>query len=60
MVGMLYVRPILKRFMRDHSEEWKKIVIEERARRSKLFPQKPCPHEEAGKGDAQEGDVNTR
>ena len=26
---MLYVRPILKRFMRDHSEEWKKIVIEE-------------------------------
>ncbi len=59
-VGMLYVRPILKRFMRDHSEEWKKIVIEERARRSKLYPQKPCPHEPAGNDDAREGDLNTR
>ena len=52
IVGMLYVRPILKRFMRAHLEELKKVAIEERARRSKLYPQKPCPHEEATIDDA--------
>ena len=55
-VGMLYVRRLMKRFMREHIEEQKKLVVEERARRSRLYPQKPCPHEEAEVDDATETD----
>ncbi len=40
-VGMIYVRPTMRRFIRRHLEELKE-TIEERARRSKVYPQQPC------------------
>lgn len=39
--GVVYVRPLLKRFMRQHLIELKE-TIEARARKSKVFPQQPC------------------
>ena len=42
--GMLFVRPLVKRMMREHLAELRD-TIEARAVRSKLFPQKPCPSE---------------
>jgi hypothetical protein len=44
LVGMLYVRPTMKRFMRNHAEEVKQ-TIEARAARCKIYPQRLC-HEE--------------
>ena len=41
VIGVLYVRPTLGRMMRKHLAEMKE-TIEERARRSHLFP--PCVH----------------
>ena len=46
LIGVLLVRPMLKRFMRQHMEEMKES-IEARARRSKVYPQRPCDEEEA-------------
>ena len=48
LLGMLYVRPRLRRFMREHVEQMKQ-TIEERARKSRMFPQTPCPWEEASR-----------
>ena len=45
--GILYVRPTLRRMMREHLAELKE-TIEARAARSRMFPQKPCPAEEGG------------
>ncbi len=50
IVGMLYVRPMMKRFMRQHVEELKE-TIEARASRSKLYPQQPCDDEGASEDD---------
>ena len=50
LIGVLMVRPMMKRFMRKHLEEMKE-TIEARARRSKVYPQRPCDEEEAA-GDA--------
>ena len=47
---MLYVRPMMKRFMRQHVEELKE-TIEARASRSKLYPQQPCDDEGASEDD---------
>ncbi len=46
LIGMLYVRPVLRRFVRRHLIELKEIA-ETRAGRSKVFPQGPCPIHEA-------------
>ncbi|MBI2855432.1 MAG: SRPBCC family protein [Chloroflexi bacterium] len=46
LVGMLYVRPKLKRLMQGHLEEMKQ-AIEARAARSRAFPQQPCSPEGA-------------
>ena len=50
LIGVLMVRPMMKRFMRKHVEEMKE-TIEARAQRSKVYPQRPCDEEEAA-GDA--------
>ncbi len=39
--GIFYVRPLLRRFMHEHAHELKK-TIEERAKRSRLFPYREC------------------
>jgi hypothetical protein len=36
------VKPLLGRFMREHTHQLK-ATIEERAKRSRLFPYRPCP-----------------
>ena len=41
LIGMLYVKPKMKRFIREHVEEMKQ-TIEARAERSKKVPQQPC------------------
>ena len=41
IIGMLYVRPKLGRFMREHTAEMKE-AIEARAERSRMFPQQHC------------------
>lgn len=41
LLGMVYVRPLLMRLMREHLATMKE-TIETRARRSKVFPQRPC------------------
>ena len=41
IIGMLYVRPKLKRFIREHVEEMKQ-TIEARAERSRQYPRQPC------------------
>ena len=41
IIGMLYVKPKMKRFIREHVEEMKQ-TIEARAERSKKFPRQPC------------------
>lgn len=41
VIGMVYVRPKLKRFIGEHVEEMKQ-TIEARAQRSRKFPQQPC------------------
>lgn len=41
LLGMVYVRPLLTRLMREHLAAMKE-TIETRARRSKVFPQRPC------------------
>ncbi len=46
MVGMMYVRPLLHRFMRCHMMDMKE-AMETRARRSRAFPQQPCAAEVA-------------
>ncbi len=46
LVSVLYVRPLMRRMMRQHLEEMKDI-IETRARRSKVYPQRPCNQEAA-------------
>ena len=40
--GFLFIRPMMKRMMRDHVAELKH-TIEARAARSRIFPQQPCP-----------------
>ena len=50
LLGMLYVRPTLKRLMREHLEHIKETV-EARAGRSKAFPQQPCAPEGAISND---------
>ena len=50
LIGMLYVRPKLGRFMREHTAEMKE-TIEARAERSRMFPQQPCQMEAAGDND---------
>ena len=44
VVGMLYVRPTMRRFIRRHLVELKE-TIEARAKRSKVYPQQPCIEE---------------
>ncbi len=39
--GQLLVRPVLRRFMREHSLKLKK-TIEDRAKRSRLYPYRDC------------------
>lgn len=39
--GIFYVRPLLSRFMREHARELKR-TIEERAKRSRVFPYREC------------------
>ena len=51
LLGVLYVRPMLKRLMQEHLEEMKE-TIEARARRSKMFPQQPCTLEAVEGKDA--------
>lgn len=41
LVSTLYVRPLLRRFMREHTAELKE-TIEARAARSRLYPQVAC------------------
>jgi hypothetical protein len=41
LVGRFYVKPILHRFMRAHTGELKRAV-EERAKRSRVFPYRQC------------------
>lgn len=41
LISTLLVKPILRRFMRNHMREMK-ATIEERAKRSRVYPQKPC------------------
>ncbi|MBI4305389.1 MAG: hypothetical protein HY678_03625 [Chloroflexi bacterium] len=41
LVSQLFVRPLLSRFMRQHVVKLK-ATIEERARNSKVFPQRVC------------------
>ena len=50
LIGVLMVRPMMKRFMLKHVQEMKETV-EARARRSEVYPQRPCDEEEAA-GDA--------
>ena len=47
--GILFIRPMFKRMMREHLVELK-TTIETRAARSRVFPQQPCPSVEAGTG----------
>ena len=42
----LYVRPVKRRFTRAHIDELKQ-TIEERAKRSRVFPQQPCETQES-------------
>lgn len=44
--GMLFVRPMMTKMMREHLAEMKE-TIEARAARSRVFAQRPCPHESA-------------
>ena len=48
LVGRLYVRPLLGRFMREHVEELRSAV-ESRASRSRTYPQPTCGHAPAGR-----------
>lgn len=41
VVGRFYVKPLLARFMRQHVRQLKE-TIEERARRSRVFPYREC------------------
>ncbi len=43
LLGQVYVRPLLGRFMRQHVEELKRTV-EARAARSHVYPQPMCMH----------------
>ena len=43
LIGWLYARPLLGRFMREHVEELRETV-EARAARSRQYPQPACPH----------------
>lgn len=42
LVGRLVVQPVMQRFMRAHLVEMKE-TIEARARKSRMYPQRPCP-----------------
>lgn len=44
ILGVVYVRPLLNRFMRRHIMDMKE-AMESRARRSRAFPQQPCATE---------------
>ena len=44
--GVLVIRPMLGRMMREHLIQMK-ATIEARAARSRVFPQRPCPHADA-------------
>ena len=46
LFGALLVLPLMKRMMREHLAGLKE-TIEARAARSRLFPQRPCPPDEA-------------
>ncbi len=46
LLGQLYVRPLLGRFMRQHVEELRQTV-EARATRSHVYPQPMCMHLDA-------------
>ena len=54
IVGMLYVRPLLMRFMREHQEELQQ-TIETRASRSRQYPRQPCPGEEEARDPSRQG-----
>lgn len=41
VVGRFYVKPLLRRFMREHTRQLKE-AIEERAKRSRVFPYREC------------------
>lgn len=44
LISLLYVRPLMRRMMRHHLAEMKE-TIEARAKRSKVYPQRPCDQE---------------
>ena len=46
ILGVMYVRPLLNRFMRRHMMDMKE-TMEARARRSRAFPRQPCAAEVA-------------
>lgn len=41
LVGHFYVKPLLSRFMREHTRKLK-AIIEERAKLSRVFPYREC------------------
>ena len=45
LMGVLVVRPMLKRMMQKHLTEMKN-TIEARAKRSRLYPKRPCAEED--------------
>ncbi|MBT3554861.1 MAG: hypothetical protein HN926_01730 [Chloroflexi bacterium] len=47
LVGKILVAPIIKSHMLEHLEDLK-VKIENRARRSRLYPQLPCKEDEQG------------
>ncbi|MDA1188510.1 MAG: SRPBCC family protein [Chloroflexi bacterium] len=49
LLGLLFVKPQMRRLMRDHLQEMKETV-EARAKRSKVYPQKPCPLKDMEEG----------
>jgi len=46
--GQLVVRPVLRKFMREHSRKLK-ATIEDRARRSRVYPYRECGRAGAGR-----------
>jgi len=45
LFGLAFVRPMFGKLMRRHLEEMRE-TIEARAKRSRVFPQRPCPGDE--------------
>ena len=51
--GIIFIRPMFKRMMQEHLTELK-ATIEARARRSRVFPQRPCPADEPAGENSEE------